>query len=89
VTLRLVLYAGEAYRVSRASSAVRVLAGEAWVAFAGRDSIMGAGEELRLGPSRDVAVVSPVGLSPLVLEVLGGHSLEIAGKPPAAAGDAW
>lgn len=71
VALRLVLYSGETYRVDRSSAGLRVRDGAAWVTFAGRDAILGRGEELLLEKARDFAVISALGRSPLVLEVLG------------------
>jgi hypothetical protein len=70
VSLRIVLYEGELYRLPRTSSGIRVREGVAWVSFAGRDTIMCRGEELRLQTGRDFAVVSPLSRSGLILEVL-------------------
>jgi len=77
VALRVVLYEREAYQLPRQSSGVRVLRGRAWVTFAGRDTIMECSEELRLAPGRDYAVISSLGRSALVLEVLAAerHSM--------------
>jgi hypothetical protein len=73
VALRLLLYRGEAYNLPRGCPGVRVIAGEAWVAHDGRDSVIGPGHELRLQPGRGTAVVSAVGAATLVLEVLGAE----------------
>jgi hypothetical protein len=70
VAIRIVLYEGELYRLPRTSSGIRVREGVAWVSFAGRDTIMRSGEELRLQTGRDFAVVSQLSGSALILEVL-------------------
>jgi len=86
VALRLVLYHGETYRLARSSPGVRVLEGAAWVSFAGTDIILGRGEETRFQPSRDFAVVSPLGATPLVFEVLArSRHAQLASHPPLSA----
>jgi hypothetical protein len=70
VALRTILYRGEACRLPRRCPGLRVVSGEAWVAFDGRDTVIGAGEVLLLEGKRGFAVVSPVGREALVLEVL-------------------
>ena len=70
VALRLVLYEREVYRLPRSCPGIRVVDGEAWVSFAGKDTVLQCGEELQLKSGRDFAVVSTVGRSVLVLEVL-------------------
>ena len=70
VALRLVLYEGEAYRLPRSCPGVRVVDGETWISFAGKDTVLRCGEELQLKSGRDFAVVSTLGRSALVLEVL-------------------
>jgi hypothetical protein len=71
VMLRLVLYRGEVYRLPEAWRKLRVRSGLAWVTFAGQDTILACGQEAGLGPGKDFPVVSALGHSPLVLEILG------------------
>lgn len=71
VALRLVLYEGETIRVDRRSQGVHIRHGAAWVSYAGQDAILHRGEELRLQPGRDFAVVSALGCRELVLEIMG------------------
>jgi hypothetical protein len=71
VILRLVLYRGEVYRLPRACRQMRVRSGAAWVSFDGQDLVLACGEEARLAPGKDFAVVSGVGRAPLILEILG------------------
>jgi hypothetical protein len=75
VALRLVLYHGETHRLLRSCLGVRVIEGVAWVTFAGTDFILGRDEETRFQAARDFAVVSPLGATPLVLEVLARSPL--------------
>lgn len=71
VILRLVLYRDEAYRLPRACRGIRVRSGMAWVTFTGKDIILGCGEETHVTSGKDFVVVSAVGHTPLVLEILG------------------
>jgi hypothetical protein len=71
VILRLVLYQGEVYCLPKACRKIRVRSGLAWVSFTGQDIVLACGEEAYLRPDRDFAVVSAVGHTPLVLEILG------------------
>ena len=67
--LRVVLVEGEALKLPRGSSQMRVLTGAAWVSQAGRDSLLQAGELFRPEASTDAAVVSALGSVPLLLEI--------------------
>jgi hypothetical protein len=71
VILRLVLYRNEAYRLPRACQGIRVRSGVAWATFTGKDIILGCGEETHVTSGKDFVVVSAVGHTPLVLEILG------------------
>jgi hypothetical protein len=71
VILRLVLYRAEAYRLPRACRGIRVRSGVAWATFTGKDIILGCGEETYVTSGKDFVVVSAVGHTPLVLEILG------------------
>ncbi len=73
IILRLVLYQGEVYRLPKSCRKIRVRSGLAWVSFTGQDVVLTCGEEAYLKPDRDFAVVSPVGHTPLVLEILGAN----------------
>jgi hypothetical protein len=68
--LRLTLIRGEALRVPRTVSRLRVLSGVAWVSFEGEDILQGRGEVLSLpGGSRHDAVISSTGDDPLFFEI--------------------
>jgi hypothetical protein len=70
VTLRLVLYRGEVYRFPPAGRGLRILKGRAWVSYAGEDILLARGDETRLAPGQGFALVSAVGRTPLILEVV-------------------
>jgi hypothetical protein len=71
VSLRVVLYYGEVYRLPEACRKIRVRSGLAWVTFAGQDTLLTGGEEAGFGRGKDFPVVSALGHTPLVLEILG------------------
>lgn len=71
---RRVLIHGEAYRLPKDTSGLRVRAGRAWLSVGGEDFILGRRDEMRLGSGEaksDFGVVSPVGRVPLLIEILG------------------
>lgn len=68
--LRVVLLPGEALRVPRGGRTVRVLSGTAWMTRAGVDIVLPCGERSDLRASRDAPVISALGASPLLVEVL-------------------
>ena len=70
VALRLVLYRGEVYRFAPAGRGLRIHKGRAWVTYAGEDILLARGDEARLALSQGFALVSPVGCSPLILEIV-------------------
>lgn len=70
VKLRVILYPGEVYRLPEAGQRVRVAAGQAWLTAQGRDVVLQAHESARLPVSREPALVSPVGLAALTVELL-------------------
>jgi len=70
VALRLVLYRGEVYRFSPAGRGLRTLKGRAWVTYAGEDIFLARGDEVCLAPSQGFALISAVGRTPLILEVV-------------------
>ncbi len=65
--LRIILYKDEVHRLARARQQIKVLLGTAWVTVAREDIILTQGEKMSVSTS-DIAVVSPVGNRPLVLE---------------------
>lgn len=77
ILLRLVLWRNEVFRLSPESRGVRVLAGRAWVTYAGQDLILGRGDEVSITPGGDFALLSALGRRPLIVEILG------AGRPQA------
>jgi len=70
VALRLVLYRGEVYRFPPAGRGLRILKGRAWVSYAGEDILVARGDEACLASGQGFALVSAVGRSPLILEVV-------------------
>ncbi len=70
VAVRLVLYRGETHRLARSCTGVRVREGMAWVSYAGSDLILGCGQKTLFQLGTDYGVVSSIGASPLVIEVL-------------------
>jgi len=70
VALRLVLYRGEVYRFPPAGRGLRILKGRAWVSYAGEDIVLARGDETCLASSQGFALVSAVGRTPLILEVV-------------------
>ncbi len=67
--LRVVLVEGEALRLPRGTTQMRVLTGSAWISQAGRDSFVQAGERFHPAGGRDPAVLSPLGRVPLLVEM--------------------
>jgi hypothetical protein len=70
VALRLVLYRGEVYRFSPAGRGLRTLKGRAWVTYSGEDIFLARGDEVCLASGQGFALVSAVGRTPLILEVV-------------------
>ena len=69
VILRLLLYQGEVYRLPQAACGLQVLAGRAWLTVAGEDVFVTPGEPLPLPASKDGALISALGRTPLILEI--------------------
>lgn len=65
---RIVLQPGEVLRLPRKAWTVRVFSGDAWIAHAGLDHTLRAGETLALARTRNPAVISAEG-TPLCLEI--------------------
>lgn len=72
-TVRLLVFQGEVLRLPANARELCVRDGLAWVAFAGRDYVLGVGQKVQLGRSRCAAVVSPIN-GPVVVEVTGVRS---------------
>ncbi len=70
VALRLVLYRGEVYRFPPAGRGLRIVNGRAWISYAGEDIVVARGDEACLTPSQGFALVSAVGRTPLILEIV-------------------
>jgi len=70
VALRLVLYRGEIYRFPPTGRGLRILKGQAWVSYAGEDILLTRGDATCLASSQGFALVSAVGRTPLILEVV-------------------
>jgi hypothetical protein len=67
--LRLVLLPGEALRIPRAHSTVRVLSGTAWLTSEGKDIILCNGQCLPVATLREPPVISGVGSAAVLFEV--------------------
>ncbi len=61
---------GEARRLPKTFREFKVLSGCAWVSFAGEDSVLIPGDTASFDLNADIAVISAMGHSPLVIEVL-------------------
>ena len=62
---------GEAQRLPYTFLQFKVLSGCAWVSFAGEDSILIPGDTASYDLNADIAVISAMGHSPLVIEAPG------------------
>lgn len=67
--LRLVLVQGEALRLPRSRTSIRVLAGSAWITQDGEDRFLLPGEAMTAAAGRDGVVISALGARPLLLEM--------------------
>jgi hypothetical protein len=83
VSQRLLLYAGELYRVPAEYRCVRAVAGRAHITHAGQDIILEAGREVHLPDAKDVALVAALKCDALVLEL----SAEDCRRQPASLAD--
>jgi hypothetical protein len=61
---------GEARKLPNTFRQFKVLSGCAWISFAGKDSILIPGDMASFDLDADSAVISAMGHSPLVIEVL-------------------
>jgi hypothetical protein len=68
--MRVMLTKRETYRVPSKYQGLRVRAGLAWITLSGRDLLLKRSEEMTLMPMDDFAVVSALGCTPLVIELL-------------------
>ncbi len=69
--MRVMLVNRETYRVSSKYQGLRVRSGRAWITLSGRDLVLKRGEEIALAVRDDFAVVSALGRTPVVIELLG------------------
>ncbi len=67
--LRVVLLSGDALRIPRPSSHLRVLTGTAWVSQGGKDRILEAGQCYKVRSMADCAIVSGLKGEPVVVEI--------------------
>lgn len=67
--LRFALYSGELLRIPRDKRHLHVLSGTAWITAAGRDMVASPGSCSKLGRIRHPALVSALGVRPLLFEV--------------------
>ncbi|MCK6629838.1 MAG: DUF2917 domain-containing protein [Anaerolineae bacterium] len=71
VIVRLMLRHDEVFRLPAISRAVQVVSGLAWLTVDGEDIFLGNGQRLWLVSAKGTALVSALGQTPLILEVLG------------------
>ncbi len=69
VNRRMILFHGEVACL-HAPCQIRVLSGDAWVSFNGHDILLASGEQHDFLSSHDCAVVSPMGKSALILQII-------------------
>ncbi len=60
---------GDVYRVPRHVRRIRIVSGQAWVSFAGKDIVLSPGQHMAFTPHEDVALVSGIDRASLVFEV--------------------
>ncbi len=68
--LRIVLLPGEVLRMPRSRARLRVLSGAAWLSRAGTDTVLSEGQCATVPATRDAAVISGLGVQPLMVELL-------------------
>ncbi len=68
--IRVMLMKGETYRVEPHQRGLRVRAGQAWVTLNGCDFVLKRGDEIAVESKHDFAVVSALGRTPVVIEML-------------------
>ena len=71
--VRLMLQQEEVFRLPAVSRNIQVVAGAAWLTVAGKDIFLKRGESVRLLTGKEVALVSALGQTPLILEVFGDN----------------
>lgn len=71
VMVRLMLHDDEVFRLPAASRGVQVVSGLAWLTVAGEDIFLRNDQRLWLVTPKGPALVSALGRTPLILEVLG------------------
>lgn len=71
VMVRLMLRHNEVFRLPAVSRGIQVVSGLAWLTVAGEDIFLGNGQRLWLVGAKGSALVSALGQTPLILEVLG------------------
>jgi len=71
IQMRVMLLKGEVQRVGSNYQGLRVRSGQAWVTLQGRDLVLKRGDEIALAGRHDAAVISAVGHTPLIIELLG------------------
>lgn len=84
--LRLMLRHDELFRLPPASRGVQVVAGSAWLTVAGEDIFLQCGQTFWLLSGKDSTLVSALGQSPLILEILGDGSASLGALMPSQQG---
>jgi hypothetical protein len=69
--VRLMLRHDEVFRLPAVSRGIQVVSGLAWLTVAGEDIFLGNGQRLWLVTAKGSALVSALGQTPLIVEVLG------------------
>lgn len=74
LTQRLILYRNELYRVPAGYRLLHIKAGTAYVTQAGKDHILGSGQEIQLDSATDMALVSALKGEQVILELFGAQN---------------
>lgn len=66
---RIRLAAHEPLRLGRSSFHIRVVSGDVWVTFEGKDIFLTKGDQLFITPSKNSALISSIRNTPIVLDL--------------------
>jgi hypothetical protein len=72
VTCQFTLEKSELFRIPSTCKELHILAGTAWITVAGRDIVLTCGEKASFEPNKDRAILSALGKTSVILEVLLG-----------------
>lgn len=84
VILRVILGKDELYCLPPGCRGVHVVDGQAWIVIAGQDIILTPGEKTWFDSDKDLPLISALGNTPLILELLGDRATIPASTIPQA-----